>query len=70
MQAVGKDRPVFVEGRMTTMTPAQRDERLRNILFNEGPFSRVKVDECSRDIVDGVNELLRRINAREGGNNG
>ena len=53
---------------MTAMTPAQQDERLRNILFNEGPYSRVKVDEiieCSQDIQDGINELLKRIDARE-----
>jgi len=52
---------------MTTMTPVQQDEWLRNILFNEGPFARVRVDEiieCSQDIQDGINELLKRINAR------
>jgi len=66
VQAVCKDHPVFVGG---TMTPAQQDERLRNILFNEGPFARVRVDEiieCSQDIQDGINELLKRLKVREG----
>ena len=57
----------FIIGSRPLMTPAQQDERLRNILFNEGPYARVKVDEIigySQDIQDGINELLKRIDVR------
>jgi len=53
-------------GRMPAMTPAQQEERLRNILFSEGPYSRAKEDEiveCSLDTEGRYGRTAKRIGA-------